>query len=478
MRSMIRWRGARLLLLTAVLVCGLGCGSSKGVVSKDAAPDTAPDLTGEAPAETRPEAPPPEPAPDARVDLPAAPDAAPDAAADLAPDVAGEAAPDRPTAPDAAPDLPADRGPPDAAVEHAGLTLSFNGCVVSNVYASASAGTPQVASVVAADFDHDGKADVAVATWYDNRVVTLKGKGDGTFQIVTTKMFATLPRGLCLADLDGDGTPDVVAGGPAATSVNVMRGGPGCTIADPVSYAGTTAGGIAAGDVDNDGFLDLVVGNLDGTLSLGIFLGTGTGALAPVYNVRTKPQPLAPALGDFDRDGNLDVVVWATDVDSSGDYGLLVLHGYGDATFDPPAVYPTPGIPNGSVVGDFTSDGLLDIVTFYETGSNTAIMAGNGDGSFQPSRSVGPFVGGSGAWAVADFDLDGNLDIATPGSGNMVTINRGKGDGTFMAGVSFYASVAPGTLTASDFDGDGKPDLLIGLGSSIPVLCALKNTSR
>jgi hypothetical protein len=434
------------------------------VVTKDAAPDAPADVAGEAPGELRPE-PAPEPAPepprDASRDDPGA-----DARSDATP---ADATSDSSALPDA------------GLGEHAGLTLSFNDCVKSDVFATPSTASAQVASIVAADFDHDGKSDVAVGTWTDNRVVTLKGKGDGTFQIVSTKTFATIPRGLCLADLNGDGTPDVVTGGPAAKSVNVMLGGAGCSIADPVSYAGTTAGGIAAGDVDNDGHLDLVVGNLDGTLSFGVYLGTGTGALDPVSNVRAAPEPLAPVLGDFDRDGNLDVAVWATDVDTAGNYGVLVLHGLGNATFDVPAVYPTPSkIPSGNVAADFTSDGVLDLLTFYTNGYGATIMVGNGDGSFQAPRAVAQFIAGTGGWAIADFDLDGNLDVAIPGSTNMFTIYRGKGDGTFAAAAYFNSTVGPGTMVATDFDGDGKPDLVVGQAgiSSSPQLCALKNTSR
>jgi len=452
-----------------VVVGWAGCGSSTtGVGPKDAAPDAPADVTGEAPGEPRPE-----PPRDASNDEAGAHADAPPA--DVTP---ADATPDIPAPPDA----PVDRGVPDAGLgEHTALTLSFNDCVKSNVFATPSTASAQIASIVATDFDGDGKSDVALGTWTDNRVVTLKGKGDGTFQIVSTKTFATIPRGLCLADLNGDGTPDVVAGGPAAKSVNVMLGGAGCSIADPVSYAGTTAGGIAAGDVDNDSHLDLVVGNLDGTLSFGVYLGTGTGTLDPVYNVRAAPEPLAPVLGDFDRDGNLDVAVWATDVDAAGEYGVLTLHGFGDATFDSPAVYPTPSkIPSGNVAADFTSDGVLDLLTFYTNGYGATLMVGNGDGSFQAPRAVGQFIGGNSGWAIADFDLDGNLDIATPGSTNNFSIYRGKGDGTFAAASTFNSMLGPGTMTATDFDGDGKPDLVVGQAgiSSSPQLCALKNTSR
>jgi hypothetical protein len=454
----------RLLLLGAVLGWA-GCRSSKGVVPNDAAPDAPADIAGEAPGEPLPEPP--------RDAAPEAP--GPEAGPDVAP---ADATADSPAPPDAA----VDHSAPDAGVEaHPGLTLSFNDCVRSNVFATQSTISTEIASIVATDFDHDGKSDVAVGTWMDDRVVTLKGKGDGTFQIVSTKTFATIPRGLCLADLNGDGTPDVVTGGPAAKSVNVMLGGAGCSIADPVAYAGTTAGGIAAGDLDKDGHLDLVVGNLDGTPSFGVYLGTGTGTLGPVSNIRSAPEPLAPVLADFDGDGTLDLVLWGTDVNTSGDYGVLVIPGLGDGTFGAATVYPTPSkIPSGNVAADFTSDGVLDLLTFYTNGFGATLMVGNGDGSFQAPRAVGQFIGGTGGWAIADFDLDGNLDVALPADTNSFAIFLGKGDGTFAPEADFYSTLGSGAIVATDFDGDGKPDLVVGEPgiSTIPQLCALKNTSH
>ena len=372
---------------------------------------------------------------------------------------------------------------PDAGPgEHAGLTLSFNDCVKSNVFATPSTASAQIASIVAADFDRDGTSDVAVGTWTDNRVVTLKGKGDGTFQIVSTKTFATIPRGLCLADLNGDGTPDVVTGGPAAKSVNVMLGGAGCSIADPVSYAGTTAGGIAAGDVDNDGHLDLVVGNLDGTLSFGVYLGTGTGTLDPVFNVRAAPSRSLPCSATSIATGP-----WTSPSGRRTSTPLastaLVLHGVGDGTFDAPAVYPTPSkIPSGNVAADFTSDGVLDLLTFYTNGYGATIMRSGTATARSRRRARSP----SSSPARAGGRSPTSISTATSTSQSQApptcsqSIRTGDGDGTFAAAANFNSMLGPGTMVATDFDGDGKPDLVVGQAgiSSSPQLCVLKNTSR
>ncbi len=219
--------------------------------------------------------------------------------------------------------------------------------------------------------------------------------------------------------------------------------------------------GIAAGDFNGDGNLDLAVGLNDPSQPLAILLGDGTGnfTAAPASSITVTGVPVL--VQDFNGDGIPDILL-------SGETGgpFTVLLGNGDGTFR-----VAPGSPiNGdsetfpAAAADFNRDGIPDLVL----SGGAVILLGNGDGSFTQAPTSLPSIGTAGqapTMAEGDFNGDGFPDLAI--INGSVSIYLGKGDGTFTAGTSITPSAGtPVALAAADFNGDGKLDLAVTVNNN------------
>ena len=162
-----------------------------------------------------------------------------------------------------------------------------------------------------------------------------------------------LPAGIIAADFNGDGRPDLATANGFGNNVSVMLGTSDGEFAPPVSYAaGASMSGIIARDFDNDGDVDIAATAQSGhTLYLLSGLGDGTFAAAVGYPASNSPGAIAAA--DFDADGDEDLAVSATTV--------LIFLNNGDATFSPGP--PTATAGEGVAVADFNGDGHIDIAT-------------------------------------------------------------------------------------------------------------------
>ena len=324
-------------------------------------------------------------------------------------------------------------------------------------------------SVVTADFNGDGIADIAVGEAGESAKVLL-GNGDGTFQLSFTYQgaFHINPTALAVGDFNGDGKPDLVVedGGNGLLSILLGNGDgtfqpPASLYSIPSSAAGLSS--VAVGDFNGDGKADLAVANQ----SLVILLGNGDGTFQPMYGIPGGPTPIFVVVGDFNGDGVADLATA-----SFNSKTVNVLLGNGNATFQTPVSYPIPGRAVWLAVGDFNQDGYTDIVTANP--DNTQAVSN----AFSNNVSVLLSLGSSGGFqaavsypsglnplsvAVGDFNGDGYADIAVGNAGSPnISVLLGRFDGSFQPAIVFPSSLRPYSLAVGDFNGDGKADLALG----------------
>jgi alpha-tubulin suppressor-like RCC1 family protein len=279
-----------------------------------------------------------------------------------------------------------------------------------------------------------------------------------TFAPVVSYTPGGSPAGVTVRDINGDGKADLLfaVGAVAPGRVAVLIGdGLGGSSMSFSFDAGSNPVAIAVGDFNRDGLADMAV-SLSGTAQVAIILGTGTGAgpgafAAPVnYAVGNSPNSIAVA--DFNGDGVADIAVSCQFSNM-----VSVLLGNGDGTFGAAASFPVGTAPLALAIGDFNGDGRPDLVTANSSSSNVSVLLGDGTGAFAAASNVatGNFVQ---SVVVADFNKDGKADLAVARSAG-VTILLGNGDGTFGGANTFTAGSALRDLTVADFDGDGNLDV-------------------
>jgi FG-GAP-like repeat/Abnormal spindle-like microcephaly-assoc'd, ASPM-SPD-2-Hydin len=334
-------------------------------------------------------------------------------------------------------------------------------------------GTPVTGTPLAvADFNGDGKPDVLEQG--TGTLVVLLGNGDGTFQLpITTNSGANLSP-VIAGDLTGNGRADVL-GLFNNNLVVYLSKGDGTFAAGvfyPVGSTGFTDEGITLGDFNNDGKVDVVV-SLSGDNVVGqevVLLGNGNGTFQSGKTSTGVYYPTSVVAGDFNNDGKLDLVI-AGQPSCNGSCTPVItsiLLGNGDGTFQTPT---TIFFNNGTLAAaDLNGDGKLDLVL---TNGVVQIYLGGGDGTFVNTHSYQPLGGPPQGFAVADFNLDGKLDVAAEGN-----ILLGNGDGTFK-GVSGVAlplpSFGPPATAIGDFDKDGTPDVAVLSVNSVNNLYILIN---
>lgn len=340
------------------------------------------------------------------------------------------------------------------------------GCgVLTSASAIAAGSAPS--SVAAADFNRDGRIDVAVANRVSNNVTISLGNGNRTFQSPMAYGVGSAPASLVTGDFNRDGALDVAVANEDAANVSVL-------LSDHVggfqSAINTSCGAnptaLTTADINRDGALDLAVAS-SASNSVSILFGNADGTFQSTATYAVGASPSAIVAADFNRDGRTDVAVANA---ASNDVSILLANA--DATFLRGSTLSVGNTPDAMAAADFNRDGKVDLVVANTASNDLSVLLGMSGGLFRSATTYAAGSSPSGI-AIADFTNDSNLDLMVAQRGsNSIALLRGNGNGTFGSASVFPAGVAPVSVATGDFDGDGQPDVAVansGDGSVSPL---------
>jgi hypothetical protein len=356
-------------------------------------------------------------------------------------------------------------------------------------------GSQYTVAAVVDDVNNDGKLDIVTVS-NDQTISVLLGNGDGTFQPAMSFAAPTLPGytsnaytpilGLITADTRGIGKKDIICSNGSVLLGN--GNGTFTAVATPAfPYTSASPGGfgpgMATGDINNDGKIDLVV---DTGPTIFTYLGNGNGTFTAGTSYAAINNSGYVTLSDLDGDGNLDIYTGLADGgmysgDDTQNATAYVLMGNGNGTFvGAPQI---AGTYNGTNLGDVNGDGIPDIIAGY------SVELGSGHGTFTPTSTItiptSFSVGGTThnnaslsspvTAAVGDVNGDGKADYVFVDSNypTFYFVAISNGNGTFQTAVPYaFPQIAPAadfdnSLTVSglriaDFRNNGKNDLIYG----------------
>jgi len=315
------------------------------------------------------------------------------------------------------------------------------------------------AGVAVADFNGDGKADLASPNVNSATVSVLLGNGDGTFGAANSYAAGDTTERIAVGDFNGDGKIDLGVDNIVLDAINVLLGNGDGSFAAPVAYpAGDSPRTVIVADFNGDGKADLATAS-SANSKIAVLLGNGDGTFQAPLLAAANGVPNAVAAGDFDGDGKIDLA------SSDGAGGVDVLLGNGDGTFAAPVYYGAGNLPRGAVAAaDVNEDNVPDLLV-GASGTEIAVLLGKGDGTFGDAVTF-PAEGAPRAILVADLDGDDNVDLVTNDSDGFVKVLPGRGDGTFGTPAEYPVGDSPNSVALGDFNGDGHQDLVSSNGSS------------
>lgn len=328
-----------------------------------------------------------------------------------------------------------------------------------------------VSAVVARDLDGDGSVDLVAVASQSNAIATLRGHGDGAFDGAVFHGTGLNPTHSIAVDVNGDGRMDVVVSNYSTGTLSIFLGQTGGTLGvrnDVTALPDVES--VAAGDVDEDGRLDLVAASSGEFL----VLRNTPGGFMPGF--RRSIGVLSPiVLADWDSDGHLDLLTSPRGV----------LSGLGDGSFPSECDYCAPCGDAGdpcyfsAVMGDMNADCVPDMAfgVNWDPFRGGQVYAVSMTSPISYDRLSGVSVHEPGPLAIGDFNGDGRQDLAMIQREGVTSVFFNDGNGQLTNRIDFGTGRDPTSIAAADFNGDGRLDLAVACRGSNAVFVHLNGGS-
>lgn len=334
----------------------------------------------------------------------------------------------------------------------------------------------QPSDIVLGDVNGDGYLDIVTVNGgiFSGAASVLLKLAGGGFAPYSNYYTGGGPSGVALGDVNGDGRLDIVTANSVSNTASVLPGLTGGAFGFRTDYRTSNgASDVALDDVNGDGRLDIITSNSDFSTA-SVLLGIVGGGFAAKVDYPTGGYPQRMTLGDINNDGHLDII-------TANKYAntVSVLPGIAGGDFGPKSDYSTGASPNDVALGDVNSDGRLDIVTVNSSGSGStaSVLLGLAGGGFGVKSD---YFTGAGPYGVAlgDVSGDGRLDIVIANYGaSTVSVLPGLAEGIFGPKSDYSTGRSPISVALSDINGDDRLDIVTANqgDNSISILLNIGN---
>lgn len=365
------------------------------------------------------------------------------------------------------------------------LTMRSRDALTAEAYDCQILGEGQIGrsvfGVAIGDWNEDGHQDLVFGAAETRILTPFLNDGRGAFTAATALSTNPVPRGIGVGDIDEDGHLDLTVGHARSNDVWVFKGDGRGAFAKIGSYwSGDSPFDAPLADFDGDGHLDLLIVNesnasWSGLGTVSVLFGVGNGKFGKPVDLRAGYHPAHATIADFDgRNGpDLAVANW----DSAT---VAVWLNQGDRSFRLAHEMKTGGDLAYSIGnGDFDHDGNIDLVVSDTRNARLYVFRGSGDGQFAAHQTLGT---GKGVRCVITVDLDGDswLDLVSVNvADHTLSLFDGR-NGSFTPRATVSVGRLPRLVKSAELNGDGRPDLVVSNqdGASATLLLSVDGHGR